>query len=212
MVFAAAALRRLRLSRARIFIHEQNAAPGKANLVAGRLADRVFVTFPQTLDAFPGNGVLAGYPLRGRIAPVERAAALEALDFTVPAGRAVVFAFGGSQGARTLNRALVDALRDLLPHRDRLFVIHGTGLFRSSGYDAADDTAARLRARLHGAGAGLHRHLLRLARPYFHAIENLYAVADLVVVRAGAGTLNEVASLGLPAIVCPSRTCPASIR
>ena len=105
MVFAAAALRRLRLSRGQDLHPRTERRAGPANLVAGRLADRVFVTFPQTLAAFPGNGVLAGYPLRGRIGPIDRAAAAARLDFTVPPGRTVVFVFGGSQGARTLNRA-----------------------------------------------------------------------------------------------------------
>ena len=207
VVFAAALLRRVRLTRAGVFIHEQNAAPGLANQVAGRLADRVFVTFRQTLSSFPGNGVLAGYPLRGRIGPIDRAAAAARLDFTVPPGRTVVFAFGGSQGARTLNRAVVDALGDLVPHRDRLFVIHGTGLFRSREYDASADTSARFDARY----SADQRRLIGtfyVSRPYFHDIECVYALADLVAVRAGAGTLNEVASLGLPAIVVPKSNLP----
>ena len=60
----------------------------------------------------------------------------------------MVFAFGGSQGARTINRAVVDALRYLLPCRDQVFVIHGTGLSRP-GYEAARDVDDRLASRLH---------------------------------------------------------------
>ncbi len=206
VMFAAAALRRLRLSRARIFVHEQNAAPGKLNQIVGRLADRVFVTFPETLSAFPENGVVSGYPLRRRIATVSREAARAALDFEVPPGRKVVFAFGGSQGARTINRAIVDALGDLLPHRDRLFIIHGTGLERP-GYRGADDVTQRLEATYseeeRRAIAGFY-----VNRPYFYQIENIYALADLVVSRAGAGSLYEIASLGLPAIVIPKANLP----
>ena len=207
-MFAAAILRRLHLARARIYVHEQNAAPGKLNLLIGRLADRVFVSFPETLGAFPANGVLAGYPLRGRIEATDREAARAALGFDVPPGRQVVFVFGGSQGSRTINRALVDALRSFLPHKDRLFIIHGTGLCRAeSGYDAEGDT----RERLEGQYSGEERREIDsfyVARPYFHEIEQVYALADLVVVRAGAGTLNEVASLGLPAIVVPKVNLP----
>ncbi len=207
-LFAAAILRRLGSLPARVYVHEQNAAPGKLNLLAGRLADRVFVSFPDTLASFPANGTMAGYPLRRRIQKTDRDTARAALDFKVPAGRAVVFAFGGSQGARTINRALVDALGALLPHKDRLFIIHGTGLPRGDGAaDPSADVQARVAQRYteeeRRAIAGFH-----VARPFFHDIENVYAIADLVVVRAGAGTLNEIAALGLPAIVVPKINLP----
>ncbi len=207
VMFAAALLRKLRLSHTRVYVHEQNAAPGKLNQVVGHLADRVFVTFPETLSSFPANGVVSGYPLRKRIAAVSRETAAASLDFTIPPGRQVVFAFGGSQGARTINRAVVDALRDLLPYRDRLFIIHGTGLFKGGAYDAERDRRARLDARY----TEEERRLIDtfyVARPFFYQIENVYAVADLVVARAGAGTLYELASLGLPAIVVPKANLP----
>ena len=207
-MFAAALLRRLGLCRARVVVHEQNAAPGKLNLLVGRLAERVFDSFPETMAAFGGNAVMAGYPLRGRISAVDREAARAALDFGVPPGRQVVFAFGGSQGARTINRAIVDALGALIPHRDRLFIIHGTGLRRGDGrYDAQQEVQDRLRQR-YSAEEQRAIETFYVARPYFHDIERVYATADLVVVRGGAGTLNEVASLGLPAIVVPKINLP----
>ena len=208
VMFAAALLRRAGLCRGQVVVHEQNAAPGRLNLLVGRLADRVFVSFPETAAAFDGRAVVSGYPLRRSIAAVDRGAARAALDFTVPAGRQVVFAFGGSQGARTINRAVVDALGALLPHRDRLFVIHGTGLRRGDGsYDAGQDVQDRLRQR-YSVDEQRAIDTFYVARPYFHDIERLYALADLVVVRGGAGTLNEVASLGLPAIIVPKINLP----
>jgi UDP-N-acetylglucosamine--N-acetylmuramyl-(pentapeptide) pyrophosphoryl-undecaprenol N-acetylglucosamine transferase len=207
-LFAAAILRRLGLLSARVYVHEQNAAPGRLNLLVGRLADRVFVSFADTLASFPANGTMAGYPLRRRIQKADRDAARAALDFTVPAGRPVVFVFGGSQGARTINRALVDALGPLLPHRERLFIIHGTGLRRGDG---AADPGADVQARLARRYTEDERRAIGefcVARPFFYDIEKVYAIADLVVVRAGAGTLNEIAALGLPAIVVPKINLP----
>jgi UDP-N-acetylglucosamine--N-acetylmuramyl-(pentapeptide) pyrophosphoryl-undecaprenol N-acetylglucosamine transferase len=207
VMFAAAALRSLGLSHARLYVHEQNAEPGKLNQKVGRLADRVFVTFPETLRRFPGNGVLTGYPLRRRIGPVDREQARARLDFQVPAGRQVVFVFGGSQGARTINRTVVDALRYLLPLKDRLFVVHGTGLFKGGAYDASADTNARLESSYTEAE---RREIATfyISRPFFHQIENVYAISDLVVARGGAGSLYEIASLGKPAIVIPKSNLP----
>jgi UDP-N-acetylglucosamine--N-acetylmuramyl-(pentapeptide) pyrophosphoryl-undecaprenol N-acetylglucosamine transferase len=207
VMFAAALLRRLHLSRARIFVHEQNAEPGKLNQLVGRLADRVFVTFPETLPRFPGNGVLAGYPLRRRIAAVDREQARSQLDFTIPPGRQVVFVFGGSQGARTINRAIVDGLRYLLPLRDRLFVVHGTGLFKGGEYDAAADTRARFES-VYTEAERRDIESFYVSRPFFYQIENVYALADLVVARGGAGSLYEIASLGLPAVIVPKSNLP----
>jgi UDP-N-acetylglucosamine--N-acetylmuramyl-(pentapeptide) pyrophosphoryl-undecaprenol N-acetylglucosamine transferase len=207
VMFAAAFLRRLRLARPSLFVHEQNAAPGKLNRAIGRLADRVFVTFPETLRDFPSNGLLTGYPLRRRIAKIDRDDARAQLDFEVPAGRQVVFVFGGSQGARTINRAIVDALGALIPFADRLFVIHGTGLVKRGEYDAAQDTDARLSSR-YSAEERRQIATFYVNRPFFYQIERVYALADLVVARAGAGSLYELASLGLPAIVIPKANLP----
>lgn len=207
VIFAATFLKKLRLLRSRVFVHEQNAVPGKLNRLVGRFAEKVFVTFPETLSLFPGNGAVTGYPLRKRIGHVSKEEARSRLDFTVPEGRTVVFVFGGSQGSRSLNRGLVDALGDLLPHAERLFVVHGTGLFKGGGYDAGADTEARLTARYS------HEERERIAtfyvsRSYFHDIASVYAVSDLVVIRGGSGSLNEVARMGLPALVVPKANLP----
>lgn len=208
VMLAAGFLRKLGLLRAGVYVHEQNAAPGRLNLLVGRLADRVFVAFPDALADFPVNGVMAGYPIRQRIAEAGRHRGECALDFEVPPGRQVVFAFGGSQGARTINRAIVDALGALLPHRDRLMIVHGTGLSRGGdGYDPGRETRERLE-RSYSADEQRQIQSFYVARPYFHDIEQVYAAASLVVVRGGAGTLNEVASLGLPAIVVPKVNLP----
>ena len=207
VIFAATFLKKLRLSKARVFVHEQNAVPGKLNRLVGRFAEKVFVTFPETLSLFPGNGALTGYPVRKRIGHVAPEEARARLDFTVPEGRTVVFVFGGSQGSRSLNRGLVDALADLMPHADRLFVVHGTGLFKGGGYDAEADTSARLEAR-YTEEERTRIATFYVSRSYFHDIASVYAVASLVVIRGGSGSLNEVARMGIPALVAPKANLP----
>lgn len=208
VVFAATLLRRLRLSHARLYLHEQNAVPGKLNVLIGRAADRVFLTFGESARYFPGNGLVVGYPLRQSVSGrPEAKAADEGFDFEIPEGRSVVLVFGGSQGARSINRAVVDALGCLLHLRDRLFIVHGTGLMKNREYDAASDTRRRLEERY----TPEEREVIDtfyVARPYFYAIERLYERASLVVGRAGAGTLNELAARGLPAIIVPKANLP----
>lgn len=207
VLLASVILRKLRLGRSRVFLHEQNTIPGKLNRVMGRFAHRVLVTFSETLSAFPGNGVAVGYPLRKRIAGLSRAEALAKAEVRIPEGRKTVFVFGGSQGARTINRALVDALGHLLPYRDSLFVIHGVGLARNREYNPAEDTEARFRRQYTEDQRREISHFY-VHRPFFHDIEIYYALSDLVVARGGAGSLNEISAMGKPALVIPKSNLP----
>ena len=207
VIMAASLLRKLHLGNPRVFIHEQNAVPGRLNRLMGRFAHQVLVTFPETLSYFPKTGVLVGYPLRRRIAPVSREEAKQKISIQIPEGRKVVLVFGGSQGSRTINRALVDALGHLLPHRDQLFVIHGVGLFKGAEYNSMTDTEARLR-RLYSEEQLRQISEFYVYRPFFHNIELLYSVSDLVVARGGAGSLNEISAMGLPALIIPKSNLP----
>jgi UDP-N-acetylglucosamine--N-acetylmuramyl-(pentapeptide) pyrophosphoryl-undecaprenol N-acetylglucosamine transferase len=207
VVMAAALLRKLRLLNSKIFIHEQNAVPGKLNRLMGRFAHRILVTFPDTLSYFSKTGVLVGYPLRRRITPVSREVAREKARIKVPEGRKVVLVFGGSQGSRTINRAMVDALAYLLPNKDQIFIVHGVGLFKGTAYNSLTDTEARLQ-KLYTeeqlkAIEGFYAY-----RPFFHDIELLYVLSDLVVARAGAGSINEISAMGLPALIIPKSGLP----
>ena len=206
VLVASAIMKKIGLLKSRVFLHEQNAVPGKLNRVMARFADSVLVTFPETMKYFHGKCETVGYPLRRRIAAIPREEALQKIDFTIPNGRKVVFVFGGSQGSRVINRALVDALRHLIPYRDRLCVIHGTGLYKSAEYDAAADTAERLRQ--YDAAKLADIESFYTWRPYFYDIQNLYSVSDLVVARGGAGSLNEISAMGLPSIIIPKSNLP----
>jgi UDP-N-acetylglucosamine--N-acetylmuramyl-(pentapeptide) pyrophosphoryl-undecaprenol N-acetylglucosamine transferase len=203
IVFAAAILRRVRLSRARVFIHEQNVSLGRMNTIAARVADLVGTSFADTVKQVAGGkGRFVGYPARGVAIAGDRSAAREALG--LPATAKVVFAFGGSTGARTINRAVVDALPRLL--RDpEVVVIHGTGKQLSGqAYDGEADVAARLGAidPLDDA-RDRYRH-----ERFFNDIGTYYAAADVVICRAGAGTLSEICAQGLPAVIIPKANLP----
>jgi UDP-N-acetylglucosamine--N-acetylmuramyl-(pentapeptide) pyrophosphoryl-undecaprenol N-acetylglucosamine transferase len=193
---------RARAKRPATFVHEQNAVPGKLNRLVGRRVDRVGVTFPESLRFFPGGRALhTGYPLRAQIGGIDRVEARRRLGLAPEAF--VLLAFGGSLGARTINRGVAGALPVLLAEPD-VVVLHGTGRYAGADYDPAADTAAAV------VRAGFRVELRERYRPqeFLDPIGDYYAAADLVVCRAGAGTLAEVQGLGLPAIVIPKRGLP----
>jgi len=207
VVLANTLLRRLRLTRTPLLVHEQNAHLGRLNRLAARVADLVAVTFPETLREVPaGKGLQVGYPVRQSCRQGDRDHARRVLG--IPADALVVFAFGGSQGARSLNRALVAAAPALLARPD-LWLIHGCG--RPFGknpargaYHGLRDVEARL-GELHPALLDEPRYL---RRDFIDDMAACYAASDLVICRAGAGSLMEVCAQGKPAIVIPKANLP----
>ncbi len=207
IIIAALILQKLKIAPVRIFLHEQNSVPGQLNAFLGRWVDRVLLTFPQTHSFFSKKGALVGYPVRHAIVSGPREEALANLGFDIPEGRRVVFAFGGSQGARTINRAMVDALQHLLPYRDEIFIVHGMGLAGFDDYNAAEDTQRRLEANLTPEQRALLDGFY-FRQDYFHNIEHVYSVSDLIVCRSGAGSLNEICRLGKPSLLIPKANLP----
>ena len=207
IIFTHTVMKYLGMSEAKVFIHEQNSVPGKLNAVVGRFADKVFLTFPQTLEHFPRKGVVVGYPVRKSVKLIAKEKALESLDFEIPEGSKVIFVFGGSQGARTINRALVDALGEFLNWEKEIFIIHGMGILRSKEYDAVEDTETRLRQR-YTAEELKKIDKIYYRKDYFHNIAEIYSVSDLIVCRSGAGSLNEISMVGKPALIIPKANLP----
>ncbi len=203
VLLAHALLKLLGFSRAhRCFVHEQNVVPGKVNRLAGRIVDRIGVSFEASLRYFPpGKATWVGYPVRREIGAVSRDDARVSQD--LPADAKVIFAFGASSGARSINRAMVDALPRLLARPD-VHVIHVIGQTRSADYHAEIDTRDRLesidltdeqQSRYHQAD-------------YSHEIETLYAASDLVISRSSAGVITEIGICGIPSILVPLPYAP----
>jgi UDP-N-acetylglucosamine--N-acetylmuramyl-(pentapeptide) pyrophosphoryl-undecaprenol N-acetylglucosamine transferase len=160
-----------------VVLMEQNVVPGFANRLLGRFARRVCTTFAESAAFFPaGRSVQTGNPVR----------TLQAARTPEP-GQFTVFAFGGSQGARSINRAMVAAARELRPRLPGLRIVHQTG--------AADAAEVAAGYREIGLDAEVHAFIDDMA--------SAYGRADLVVSRAGASTLAEIAALAKPAILIP---------
>ena len=182
-----------RRERVPLVLHEQNAVPGLANRVAARWARAVGLSFAEAASRFPRRArvVVTGNPVRERIlrVPDEREAlAAEARrELGLKDGPRTVAIFGGSQGALHLNRAAVEAAR-LLAGRDDLQLLLITGPAH------LDEGERRIPAG--------DRPAVR-ARPFVDRMELTYAVADLAVCRAGAGTIAELTVCGVPSLLVP---------
>jgi UDP-N-acetylglucosamine--N-acetylmuramyl-(pentapeptide) pyrophosphoryl-undecaprenol N-acetylglucosamine transferase len=175
-----------RRAKVPLVLHEGNAVPGLANRIAARFTPHVATTFPET--RLP-HAVRLGLPVRTGIATLDREASRPAARdaWGLPAEGPVLLVSGGSQGARSLNRATLDALPALLG--EGISVLHVLGPANLTA-----ETVARADA---ASGAAY------VPVGYVDEMGEAYAAADLMLGRAGAGTVMETAMTGLPVIFVP---------
>ncbi|HET6514695.1 MAG TPA: undecaprenyldiphospho-muramoylpentapeptide beta-N-acetylglucosaminyltransferase [Thermodesulfovibrionales bacterium] len=167
-------------------IAEQNTIPGLANRILGKIADAVCVTYHESLSFFPRNKTfITGNPIRNRILSGDREGAYDL--FSLDRGRFTIFVFGGSAGARTINNAVCGAFPFVNDIKDGIQFLHQTG---KGDYETVRETYRKWGFR-------------GTVTPFIHQMPEAYAVADLVLSRAGATTLAELTALGRPAILIP---------
>lgn len=172
------------LTRKPLLIHEQNAIAGTANRLLARFADRIFEAFPGSFG--PRFRVeTIGNPIRPSIAAL---AGRHAEHAGAGANRLHVLVIGGSQGALALNR-IVPAALALVPPGTRPRVRHQAGRTLS-------EAQARYRA------SGVEAETVA----FIEDMAQAYVWADLVIARAGAISLAELAAVGLPSILVPLPT------
>jgi UDP-N-acetylglucosamine--N-acetylmuramyl-(pentapeptide) pyrophosphoryl-undecaprenol N-acetylglucosamine transferase len=177
------------LLRVPVVLLEQNAVPGRATKLLSRFAQAVCLSFDDSKEHFPGARTeWTGNPLRGRIQAKTKREACQTLGLDPK--RPTLLIAGASQGAQSINRALVDALSHWADKEWN--IIHLTGRNHLARVKARVETVLDSDARLAYHAFGFRKDM-----------ENLYSAADLVVSRAGATTIAELTSLGLPAIFVP---------
>jgi len=177
-----------------VVMHEQTAIIGLANKINIRFADLVALTFASSEAAARSihpNVVVTGNPVRAGLRDGDAGAARAALG--LPEGLPVVYVTGGALGASPVNERIFARLSDLL---ERACVIHQTG----SKKDNPDfDRANALRATL---SPELQRRYV--TREFVtDELPGIFALADLVIARSGAGTVAELAHIGKPSILIP---------
>lgn len=174
--------------------HEQTALVGLANRIAGKFATRVAVSYPQSLRYFPpGKAFVTGNPLRPGLLSGDASRAADTLGFRRDV--LMVYVTGGAQGSHAINMAVKEALPRLL---EMCQVLHQCGEGpEGSGADLRELQAAR--EALSPEQAARYRVQAYVG----DEIADVYALASLVVGRAGAGTVNELANLGKPSVLVP---------
>ena len=166
---------------------EQNAVPGLTNRLLARWVRAAAVTYQETLAYFRGRGFVSGNPVRaeffaGRESPIGQLAGT-----TGASRRPRVVVLGGSQGAHAINVAVMAAAAQLVRQRPGLELVHQTG-----ERDLADVRAQYERDGVEARTA-----------PFLDAVAREMTEADLVIGRAGATTLAELAAAGRPAVLVP---------
>ena len=178
-----------------LVIHEQNSVPGLTNRIAARWSDRVALTFPGSATRFshPERCVVTGNPVRLDVLEMDRAARRDAAreQFGLDPALPTVLVFGGSQGARSINQAVVEAHGQWQGREVQL--LHAAG---GAGYVAATRGWEQARAsHPEGPAATLVEFIDDMAAAY--------AAADVVVCRAGATSIAELTVLGIPSVLVP---------
>ena len=159
-------------------LHEPNAQPGITNRLLSSFSRKVTTAFPECETFFRGKAVLTGTPVRPEFL---------ARPTRPPERPFVLLIFGGSQGARAINRAVVDALDGLRPQLGRMRFIHQTG----------EQDFVQVEQAYREAGARA------LVKPFFTDMPSQFPKAHLVLCRAGAATLGELAAARKASLLVP---------
>ena len=174
-------------------IHESNAMPGLTTRMAAAWAARVLICFEESACRYkkPEKCIAVGMPIRKDFFLTEKAAARAALGLDE---RPLVVSTFGSQGARQMNIAMADFMA---MEQEKGFPwqhIHGVGKY---GWEWMPDRMASMNV-VTGEGTSIDM------REYIYNMPQVMAAADVVISRAGASTINEIAATGTPCILVPS--------
>ncbi len=167
-------------------IHEQNAIPGKANKLLAKMVKKIAISFEESRPFFKHHQiVLTGYPLNIKKETMDKASAYR--EFKLSAARKTILVFGGSQGSHTINKIFLTASRLLEAEGLSFQIIHASG---EKDYVPLKDAYAKMNTPC-------------FLSPFINQMSAAYKIADVVISRAGAGTVSELGLFKLPSILIP---------
>jgi UDP-N-acetylglucosamine--N-acetylmuramyl-(pentapeptide) pyrophosphoryl-undecaprenol N-acetylglucosamine transferase len=170
------------------FIHEQNVIPGITNKFLSYVTRATFLSFNQSKEYFSSKTklIFTGNPIRFK--NIKQNTNREYEKFNLDSLKKTILVLGGSRGAASINRAVlqgIDLIKDVIKNNWQVLLISGQDDYDSMIQIAGEDNK------------------IFSVQSYLYDIEKAYSLADLVICRAGATTLSEIGTYGLPAILIP---------
>ncbi|PYG88440.1 UDP-N-acetylglucosamine-N-acetylmuramylpentapeptide N-acetylglucosamine transferase [Ruminiclostridium sufflavum DSM 19573] len=170
-------------------IHESNAFPGVTNRILARYVDYVAISFKESEKYFKGKGrvVRTGNPVRQELLNADRQKAASQLD--IVQGKPLIVVMGGSRGARKINETVAEMLNNCF--KGEFNIIFSTGEQQFETVKSSIKIADR------------YKELVKVV-PYIYDVDKIYAASDLMICRAGAITVSELQTMGIPSVLIPS--------
>ena len=181
-------------------IHESNAVPGVTTKMLSKKVDKIMISFESTKDYFDCDRtkfVLTGNPVSEKILKADKAEMRKKLG--IPEDKTVILSAGGSLGAKKVNEAVFGLIKEYSVNDDNVYHFHATGrggfdeqaaLYEAEGFERVDEDS-------------LVKNNVAVMR-YIYNMPEVLACADIVVCRAGAMTLSEIAAMKKSAVIIPS--------
>jgi len=172
-----------------VFLHESDIVPGLANRISARFAKKIFVSFEKTLYFPEKKMIVTGNPIRIDLLKVDREEAKQ--YFKIRGEKPILLILGGSQGAQKINEKILEIINELLKTFE---VIHQSGYKNFKTLKTA--TRFLIKEELKK-----YYHLFPFLKE--KELKMAYCLADLIVARAGAGAIFEIAAFGKPSVLIP---------
>lgn len=172
-------------------IQEQNVLPGVTNKILAKFVTKIALGYQEAGAYFPAEkSVFTGNPIRGEVMTADKAEGLR--EFGLDAEKKTILVSGGSRGARSINRAMIDVHLHFAENK-AVQILHVTGK------NEYNDIVAKLKKK----GIDPSRAGNSMIKPYLYDMPKALALADLAIFRAGAVGLAELMARGIPSILIP---------
>jgi len=190
------------LLRVPVFLHESDITPGLANRFISRFTREIFVSFPKTEYFKPSKMILVGNPIRREILEGSKEEAKEFFKLTLE--KPVILILGGSQGSQRINDKILEILADLLKNFE---IIHQCGEKNFKEVKAEAKVMITSPSQIlpgktwEGKDLEKYYHLFPFLKE--EELKQAYQATNLIVSRAGSGSIFEIAAVGKPSILIP---------